>query len=1420
MYQKLFRVIICFLIAVPGSGKNLYAQTTILSSYTFRSLTIAEGLPVNYVDDIYKDSKGFIWISTQGGGLSRYDGYGFLNFDVNNRLLPLKSNFVRKVCEDRFGRLWLGTDFGLDIIDLQTLSKVSIGLHDTLFRDIAIKEWNNVLLDKEGHIWLQNSAAVHRIIFDKQGEILHIGSYSEKVANSSPGFTHIEEIGNKVYAGRNGTLVHLCVESYQHLSADEISPLLHLGDNLFISSLVEMQGVWWIGTDHGLFKFDKKENKIDHISTDSGPGKSLTQNMVTSLGKISEHVLVVGTLKGVNFVDVRTNQIEQVVHDTHYKDGLTSNFVNCLFSDGTDLWVGTDAGGINMLFQRRLNVKNYSHTADPTSLSPNPVNSILEDHNGDLWVGTVEGGLNYKKKGSSSFLHLEAAPNSITHNSVSALEEDGDQKLWVGTWGGGVSVLNLDALPSRVLTYLPVEIDYISFLKYDALNNGMWIGTNKGILFYDKINQKIHHPIAQQLTEGIAGTLGCMVDDSNQLWIGTTKGLYVIKLNSMSLDFSFCDAKLMTEADIGLDERFLHNITSITQADDRSIWISSKGYGICRIMQKNEKYQSFLYTTADGLVSNSCIGILEDEHHLIWISTSNGISCFNPTSQQFVNYSNNDGFANIQFYWNAAFRSRRTERLFFGHMEGLSEIQSPSSTPSEDDKQVLFTKLKVLDNMVNAVEGKYGKSDIVYAEQIELHERDKWFSVEFSALNYSHAGSTAYSYRLLGFDSTWVNTPTDIRFAAYTNLSPGHYTLEVRYKKSNGEWSTNTSKLKIIVHPYFYRTTWFICLVVALLLLGIYQFIRWRLRELEHQRKVLHERVELRTKELALHTLALEEQAKELTLQNQKLSLQNEKISKQRKELVRMSKKVQEAMAHSTSFFTNITHEFRTPITLITGPLERALKMCTETKVKEQLLFVSRNARYLLSLVNQILDFRKIESDALRIDYRPENIRDFFDEVVEQFQWYAREREITIKRFVHVHQSELCIDKEALRKVLTNLLANAIKFSPSGGSISVYLATLTKVPSDSVTLYLAVADRGIGIKEEDLKNVFERFYRSSSAWGESPQNQTGTGIGLFLCKKIVDLMNGKIFALNNFQGGATFRMILPLPSIPLSSSIKRNNLARGKKVDEYDLDIPEKVSKGITILLVEDNRDMRKYLRSILEEHYQVVEAENGEDALSLLGQKEIDFVISDLMMPVMDGMHFSKNLKQNIEHSHIPVLLLTAKTGKKVQIDSYKIGADEILFKPFDEEILLARVQNIISIRKSYQQKFSLEMNVDELHIPQESKDSQFLKKAMAFVRENYKNSHYETAEFIQSLGVSKTLANSKLQHLTGQSPSLFIRNYRLTVAKRMLLHNNNLLTIAQIAYEVGFNDPKYFTRCFTKQYGKSPSEFLAEVLRKEPEA
>ena len=685
--------------------------------------------------------------------------------------------------------------------------------------------------------------------------------------------------------------------------------------------------------------------------------------------------------------------------------------------------------------------------------------------------------------------------------------------------------------------------------------------------------------------------------------------------------------------------------------------------------------------------------------------------------------------------------------------------------------------------------------------------------MEFSALNFEPDNTATYSYRLLGFEDKWVQAPGNRRFASYTNLRPGSYTLQVKYTPDGGDGTENMAELKVTILPYFYKTTWFILLLVVLALLATWQTYQWRIRNFKRQRELLHRTVEERTYQLEQQKQLLENQTEELSRQNRMLTLQNEKITRQKAQLSRMARKVQELTLDKIAFFTNITHEFRTPITLIIGPIERALKLSYNPQVIEQLNFVERNSKYLLSLVNQLMDFRKIESDKLNIVATKGDFVSFIHSLLTPFEVFAGERNISIKHYFHMKSSEIFFDEEAMHKVITNLLSNAIKFTPDGGSISIYIATLPAKVDKEEKLYLCVSDTGTGIQEQDTAQIFNRFYQSKKQAKYPVYGQTGTGIGLYLCKRIVAMHNGDILVRNNHTIGCSFRILLPLPKEENISDqlIVDNNIPPAATTEKNEL---PKERLALTILVVEDNADMRGYIRSILRDYYNVLEATNGAEALDVLNNQSVDFIISDLMMPVMDGIELSRRVKEAFAISHIPFLMLTAKTSPETRLESYRTGVDEYLLKPFDETLLLTRIENILDNRRRYQRKFKTNMDVEALNIEEESGDKKFINQVMEAIKEHYKNPYFEVSDFSEAVGVSKSLLNKKLQSLIGQSAGQFIRNYRLNTARELLLKNRETkqMNIAEIAYEVGFNDPKYFARCFSKQFNTTPSALLNE--------
>lgn len=518
-----------------------------------------------------------------------------------------------------------------------------------------------------------------------------------------------------------------------------------------------------------------------------------------------------------------------------------------------------------------------------------------------------------------------------------------------------------------------------------------------------------------------------------------------------------------------------------------------------------------------------------------------------------------------------------------------------------------------------------------------------------------------------------------------------------------------------------------------------------------------------------------------------------------------MAEQVKEATEEKITFFTNITHEFRTPVTLIHGPIEHALKVVEDEEVKAQLQIAERNSGYLLSLVNELMDFRKLDMNKVILDRKACNFVDFVSELLLPFKVFARERGIEICLYTHIDHPCVMIDVAYMRKALVNLVANAIKFTPDNGRIDVFVAAIPKGGEKGPQLYINVCDTGYGIVEADLDKIFDRFFQSKTGDKHPIFGQSGTGIGLFLCKRIIELHGGVIFARNNQGRGASFRILLPLLQAEHEISSTNVDTVIGSQTTQEDL-VGEDTHKE-TILVVEDNQDMRAYVCSLLSKDYRFLEAENGEEALRIVQKHSVDLIVSDLMMPVMDGMELSRRIKDNLLTSHIPFLMLTAISSDVQEKKSFEIGVDEYICKPFDEEVFLLRIRNILNLRNSYKKKFSASGNVSELHIKEESRDQQFVNKAIELMGKNYADSEYNLECFVRDMGYSKTLVNSKMHALVGQPIGQFMKNYRLNVARRMIQEGKGDINVSEVAYAVGFNDPKYFTKCFKEFFGYLPS-------------
>lgn len=1395
----------------------LYAQKFSTDEYNIHFVTMDDGLMHHYIDDIYKDSMGFLWFST-GGGLSRYDGYKFVHYNMTSVPVALKGNFVHKVCEDNFNRLWVVSEGGLDVLDLGNSRLVDLFVEkksDHLsFLDNPVI---NIMKDTKGDIWIYSNK-IYKIQLNEEGVIQDIFIYGEELHSEL--FVALADVDNdgNIWAGFNNEIYKLFPADNNDLKAVPVSDKLMFESKTMIMKFLLKENDVWIGTDRGLYRYYRNEDVLKVYRSREGDSRTLSHDYVSELALTESSQLIAGTLKGINLYNASSDAFVQIAEENSTDgQGLNSNFINSIFYDDGILWLGTETGGVNKLSPRNAFIKNYTYDKNVQgSISRNPVNVIFEDQDENIWIGTVEGGLNLKKKGEEVFTHFTASsPARLSHNSVSALSMDDRQRLWVGTWGLGVTLLDMthpDKLPVQYINsiqypqYIP---DFVGALTYDKRNQGMWIGTNQGLFFYDLESDSLQIPFRDNASNNINGIIGSMIDSDHKLWLGCAEGVYVIDLNRQQ-DGHFSYVHLRYKLD-NPQLKLVDKITSIYEDSDGVLWLGSDGFGIYRRIEKNDGSYTFQsYTTSDGLANNNVKGLLEDDKGNLWISTINGLSCYNRKNNSFTNFYEEDGLVSGQFYWNAYCKSK-SGLLYFGTLNGLVAVDPEMISSNATGYSVTLTGFYV--NNEKVYPGKIINRDISVAKEIVLHEKTKSFSFDFSALNFRSTSNYVYVYRLLDYDESWIELPKNEHSVTYMNLPPGHYLFEVKYVPKGHPDMGEVTQINVRIKPYFYKTGWFITLVLLLIMLTFILLHYWRIRSYEHRQKVLEQIVEERTEEIEKQKGALTLQKNELSRRNQLLSTQNEKITVQKEQLIEMSRKMRRMTAERLDFFTNISHEFRTPITLIVGPVERALKLSTNPYVIEQLSFAERNSRYLLTLINQLMDFRKIESNKLEVAYTKGDFQDFMESVISSFDFQAGDRNIQLLRRYHLTDPVFYYDDEGLRKIMTNLLSNAIKYTPNRGEITVYAKSCRDHTTNSDKLYLAVKDSGSGIPEEDKEKVFRRFYQSENHLRYPVNGQSGTGIGLYLTKQVVETLGGSIWVKNNKNNGTSFRTMLPLHRInPVSQSLQDMNDNREEVAEHPVQNLRDWQKDRLTFLVVEDNRDMCRYVCSLLSPYYNTLEASNGVEAFGILKHYHVDFIISDLMMPEMDGLELSKKVKEDFSLSHIPFLMLTAKTSEKARTDSYRMGVDSYIIKPFDENMLITRIRNILETRERYQQRFVEEMSVETLEICEESNDKMFMNRVLEVMKENYQNSYFEVSDFADGVGVSKSLMNKKLKALSGKSAGEFIRIYRLNLAYNIILQNKKTKNknIADIAYEVGFNDPKYFTRCFSRQFNITPSNLL----------
>lgn len=1374
--MRLLLLTLC-IILFGGNTLRLEAKKHFFSNYNFCHITEEAGLPNNSVTAVMKDSFGYIWVATQDG-LARYDGYRFLSYGVKEPLYRLKGNYVYTLCEDRQKRLWVGSDAGLDLIDLQTGLSVpasdlgAVPELSTLFNSFV----RSVIQTTDGNIWVVTDKMLWCLELDPSGVVT---AFYRMQAEADESVSAIAEIEGGLCAGVGNCIYRIVKEGGNKLRKQQLSDaIVPFSDDWRISCLQADGDFLWIGSNRGLFRYYRQTKTMKRYRYSSHREGMLSQAYITDMKLTSDGSLVVSTFNGLNVYDRESDTFSFIrrVEDSEER-GLNSNIIVCLFTDGQDIWAGTQDGGVNLLYlSRRLEVFRLGDIPWKLSAGRTPqISAVTEDKKGNLWIGTIEGGLYQMNPETEAVQHYAFTPHSSTSilsNNVNGIFIDSDNHLWVYTWGAGICELDLNqphpAFRQHANAEIPeLEDDFIMSAVEDPVNKGIWFGATHGLIFYDKI-QKRFSRINLDLSINEFESVGALcVDRKSRLWFGTSEGLFIIDLFSFArsrrhLNYIYLRYKLDDKKSTQVER-----INSVFQDSRGVIWLGGKGTGLYRLISDDmNRFQFKRYGKNEGFDEKTVYGITEDELGNIWLATENGLSRLLVNSGTFISYEKSEGIQDKGYDINALYFSQKYNCLFCGKDFGLYriELRKPSN---------LLNSYGVRISSVRINEGEW-----IYAEENSVSGLEEGDRLELALTSkiYGYGNSVRIRYKFEG-EEKWIELPSENPIITFTSLVPGLYNLEIQSTDEEGKWSERILRLDIQVRPYFYKSWWFLSLLLISVACLSVIFYRYKVRRLKKRQMQLEQLVAQRTHELEVQNHSLEV----------------------------MAHHVEDMAEEKIRFFTHITHEFRTPVTLIHGPIQQALALTSNEEVKEQLHIAERNVQDLLALVNELMDFRKLDTEKVKLNIRPFDLVSMMEDLLLPFVSFVKHRHITLQAYYHLRGLSVSADPTYLHRVLTNLLANAVKFTPDGGHIRLYAARIVD-NEGKVQLYLSVSDTGCGIPEKDLPQIFDSFFQAQNKVTYPVFGQSGTGIGLNVCKRIVALHGGVISAKNNRAGGTSFRVMLPMKEMP-----KEELVVAGGISEKENLSVMEEVPlQKETLLVVDDNHDMRRYIRSLLQKEYKLLEAENGVKAMEILEKHHVDLIISDLLMPEMDGLEFSKRVKENLATSHIPFLILTAVHSEENEKKCYSIGVDEYLCKPFDADIFKYRIRNILTLRRGYQERFSKPValaDMSEMGLIEESRDKVFMDRAMELMKQHYAEAEYGLDTFVRDMGYSKTLVNQKMQSLAGMPIGQFMKNFRLDMGRKLLEQAKGDANVSEVAYAVGFNDPKYFTKCFKQRFGCLPS-------------
>ncbi len=1365
MYSQLIRIKLLLSFCL------FYSVSLFSSGINFDRLSLP--LPHSNVLAINQDKQGFIWFGTRNG-LNRYDGENLISFYHKDKdSLSLINNLINTITIGDDSMLWIGTYEGLSLFDPRQFK-----FHDIRYytNDNSKPTFGTVLSIEKGaknEVWI---GTIDNGLFKvniNNGELLQLKSGNKPKAICDDWVNAIKyDRKGRLWVGTKNGLSLIeggnVVNSFNHIPGDNSSLF-----NNYVTAITEgRDGSIWVATrSMGLHKVIENGENISFRQVlfykDFYSYKPVFN--VLSLNSDRDGNIWIGTENGGLFVYNPTyNTTKHFINDPFDLKSVSGNSIYTTFQskDGI-MWVGTYNQGVCFYDENKIRFEHFFQNSTKSNfLNCNIVKNIKIVGN-ELLIGTDGGGLTYYNIENGKFEHYTRNPsrNSICSNTVMCILPEEDGKLWLGSWDSGLDVFDNRTKSFKHYTKCldkttVLDIEHVtSFLK--DRNGRIWIGTfSYGLNYYSPEKDMLIHFSGKDLgnPDFDIENIHCMLEtNSGDILMGTMDGLYKLSKNSNEYKLT------RYQYDNG-DSTSLSNNLVVTLFEDnfKQIWVGTIGGGLNLFDVENEKFRRF--TVENGLPENSVRAIISDKKDNIWISTNIGIACLNPVDYKLKPYLGRT-LQSIGEFQMGSSTIDDEGYLYFGGSNGIIKFNPDQIVENKNIPQVYFSDFRLFNKSVNIDEKSILKRHISLTKDIVLNHSQSVLSIDFVALNYTEPSHNRYSYYLEGFEEDW-NHAGKVNTATYTNLDPGKYVFKVKASNNDGIWNPEPTILNIQIRAPMWATWWaFVCYIMILSLI-----FYWISRV--YQRRLI-----------------------------EKEMLRNERIQNQN---------IQDLKDRKLQFFTNISHEIRTPLSMIISPLEEVLEIPgLNEEARKKVRYAGENSKLLLKLINQLLDLRKLDNSKMGLFLSNVNVNDVVEHVIDLHRLNAEQKKIELVFEPLDSDSFYYIDVDKVEKIMHNLLSNAIKFSPNNSLVFVRVSQ--KISEDKLTF--EVIDNGVGIEKDQLPLIFERFYQGKSAF-----NKGGTGIGLALCKELAEVHMGELEVESGNIPGSCFRFNVPVninsysgvDDVTIEDTLK-NSYIEEKNPGMDNIEEDQSKNFKYSMVIIEDDSQIRNYLEEEFSNTYKIFVADNGLTGLELINKNLPDIVISDIIMPGIDGLEVCKKVKNRIETSHIPVILLTAKVEIEYQIEGLETGADAYVPKPFNMRFLKVLVKNTLEKRSNMYRAFSQKNVIIPSEFSTNKIDEEFLKKVIQYIELNIENTELTVDLLAQNMNLSRSQVYRKIKALTDLTANEFIRQIRLKKALNLLSEGN--LNISEIAYSVGFSSQSYFTRSFKEYYGKSPSDLKGQA-------